>query len=437
MSLVDLVDNSKTDKNTLHSYLPLYQQIFGGKKESAKNVLEIGIDRGGSIKLWRDYFPNAIIYGLDIMELENVWDEIKNNDKIVLYTSVNAYDDHFFKSHILEKNIKFDILLDDGPHSLESMVFFIETYSQVMADDGILIVEDVQNWEWIEDLKAAVPPPLKEYIKVYDLRSNNDRYDDIVFTIDKYNNAQAQAQAQTQTEGDNREQFTSIPFWTEDPNVLFDNSNIMKFYPSSNMTYIEKLNTVSRVVILLSLFLFMYTKNIWVLVVCVTTLFFIYLLYDKYKNGEGYLNPLQKYLVLTSSKEISPPNTETESYQEGTPSNPLSNVLLTDYDEHPYKKPAPPSGSNYNQILGNFKKLILQQHPDQPDIRDKLFFSMTDQLDFENSLRPFYSTANTTIPNDQTGFAEFCYRDMIANNVTCKEGNLLACDRNLTPYTLY
>jgi hypothetical protein len=78
-------------------------------------------------------------------------------------------------------------MLDDGPHTLESMISFIKLYSQIMTDDGILIIEDVQDWEWIETLKCIVPEHLKEYIKVYDLRSNKGRYDDIVFTIDKSN----------------------------------------------------------------------------------------------------------------------------------------------------------------------------------------------------------------------------------------------------------
>jgi len=43
MSLQELVDNSITDKNSTHSYLPLYQKLLTSKKETAKNVLEIGI----------------------------------------------------------------------------------------------------------------------------------------------------------------------------------------------------------------------------------------------------------------------------------------------------------------------------------------------------------------------------------------------------------
>ena len=192
MSLETIVNNSLTDKNTLHSYLELYESLFSSKKESAKNILEIGIGdvkqkNGGSIKLWYEYFVNATIHSLDILSIDRVIDELKNNPRIILHTSINAYDDDFFNHTILSKNIKYDILLDDGPHTLESMKKFINLYSQLMTDDGILIIEDVQSIEWIELLKNEVPEHLKQYIQIYDLRSIKNRYDDIVFVINKNN----------------------------------------------------------------------------------------------------------------------------------------------------------------------------------------------------------------------------------------------------------
>jgi hypothetical protein len=187
MSLQDIVDNSRTDKNTKHSYLPLYQKLLIGKKETAKNVLEIGIYQGGSIKLWSDYFTNANVYGLDIMNINAVWEGIKDKEKILLHTSIDAYNPDFFATNFLNKNIKCDFILDDGPHSLESMKQFIKLYSQIMTDDGILIIEDVQDWAWIDILINEVSEELKKFIKIYDLRPNINRYDDIVFTIDKCN----------------------------------------------------------------------------------------------------------------------------------------------------------------------------------------------------------------------------------------------------------
>ena len=183
--LVRLADHSRTDKNTSHSYLPLYQRLLESKKNTAKRVLEVGIAKGGSIKLWHDFFPNATVYGLDIIGASSVWGTLHNNSRIQLYTSYNAYDERLFASTFLAKGEQFDFMLDDGPHDLESMIQFIRLYSLLMTDDGILIIEDVQAWEWIATLIDAVPEHLKNFVRVYDLRPLKNRWDDIVFTIDK------------------------------------------------------------------------------------------------------------------------------------------------------------------------------------------------------------------------------------------------------------
>lgn len=192
MSLFELIDNFNTDKNTYHSYLDLYESLLCKKKETAKNILEIGVGdfeekNGGSVKLWRDYFTNANIYALDILPIERVIDELLNNERIFLYMSTDAYNEAFFVNQFLSKKKRFDILLDDGPHTLESMIIFIKLYSQLMTDDGILIIEDVAHWDWIDILTNATPEHLKPFIKSYDLIHIKGRYDDIVFTIDKSN----------------------------------------------------------------------------------------------------------------------------------------------------------------------------------------------------------------------------------------------------------
>ena len=187
MNLEEIVDNLSTDKNTTHSYLPLYQKLLIKKKETAKNVLEVGIWMGGSIKLWSDFFTNANVYGIDILNVNVNFDFIPNKKNIILHTFSDAYNNDFFTTNFLNKNIKCDLILDDGPHTLESMKQFITLYSQIMTDDGILIIEDVQSWDWIYLLKNTVPEHLKQFVKVYDLRPIKNRYDDIVFTIDKCN----------------------------------------------------------------------------------------------------------------------------------------------------------------------------------------------------------------------------------------------------------
>jgi hypothetical protein len=192
MSLVDLVDNTRTDKNTQHSYLEIYDILLKSKKESALNVLEVGIGdgnqgdtNGGSIKLWNDYFPNAIVHALDILPMNNIWDGIKNNSKIILYTSCDAYTENVVQTNFASKNLKFDFVIDDGPHTFQSMVNFIKLYFPLLTDDGIMIIEDIQDYNWIDSLKNEVPECSQKYIEVYDRRQIKGRYDDILFVINK------------------------------------------------------------------------------------------------------------------------------------------------------------------------------------------------------------------------------------------------------------
>jgi hypothetical protein len=180
--LETLIDSSRSDKNTIHSYLELYNTLLLPKKNTTKNVLEIGIQRGGSIRMWSDFFTNAHIYGVDVMDSSYVWEGIRKNN-ITLYTSTDGYDKEFVKTAF--SNIRFDFMLDDGPHTLESMIQFIHLYSPLMTQDGILIIEDVQSWDWIDILTKETPEELKKFVKSYDLRKNKNRYDDIVFTIHK------------------------------------------------------------------------------------------------------------------------------------------------------------------------------------------------------------------------------------------------------------
>lgn len=192
MDLASLINNSLTDKNTSHSYVDLYEKLLSSKKESATTVLEVGIGdfgpkNGGSVKLWRDYFRNATIYGLDILPVERVIDELLTDPRVVLYTSTNAYNEDFVNANFINKGLKFDFMLDDGPHTLESMKDFIRLYLPLLKEDGILIIEDVQSVDWFEHLNNQVPEDLKKYIKVYDRRNIKGRYDDLVFTIDRSN----------------------------------------------------------------------------------------------------------------------------------------------------------------------------------------------------------------------------------------------------------
>ena len=229
-----------------------------------------------------------------------------------------------------------------------------------------------------------------------------------------------------------------IPFWAEDPNILFHQKYMFEFFPVSNMSYQQKLNAITRTVILLVLFSFGYSNNIRILIIGMITLLAIFTLHhfhikDKMKREskradgkttENFSSPAVDYL---RDNNLSPAD---DVFESSDSSNPFGNVLVSDYDYNPNKKPAPPS---YNKnvedtILNNAKQFVNDANPDHPNIANKLFSDMGSNLEFEQSLRPFSSNPNTTIPNDQAGFAEFCYGSMIS----CKEGNEFACARNLS-----
>lgn len=181
----DVFDNSLhlTDKFTGHRYLDTYDEVFGPRKLTAKNILEIGVDQGGSLLLWRDFFPNANIYGLDIKNNPPELDKY-SKDRIT-YINQNAYDVNCVRENFEYKGMQFDIIIDDGPHSLESMLFFVEHYSVILAPGGVMVIEDIPAIEWTSQIMDKVPAQLKSKSRAVDLRHIQNRWDDILFIIEK------------------------------------------------------------------------------------------------------------------------------------------------------------------------------------------------------------------------------------------------------------
>ena len=103
------------------------------------------------------------------------------------------------------------------------------------------------------------------------------------------------------------------------------------------------------------------------------------------------------------------------------------NVLLTDIQDRPNRPAAEPAFNpkverDINQSAQTF---VVEDMGGNPNLEDRLFRDLGDNYEFSNSMRNYFATPNTRIPNDQHAFAEFCYGDMIS----CNEGNMLACAR--------
>ena len=143
--------------------------------------------------------------------------------------------------------------------------------------------------------------------------------------------------------------------------------------------------------------------------------------FSKMKEESEKTIPLNKFL----KKDFSPT----------TPANPLSNALLTDIEDNPDKKSAPPSFQRdvYGNINTNTKEMIKHVNPDSKDIDEKLFSTLGENFDFDMSMRQFYSTPNTRIVNDQGAFAQYLYGNM----PSCKEGDVIQCASNNQRYNLY
>jgi general stress protein CsbA len=230
-----------------------------------------------------------------------------------------------------------------------------------------------------------------------------------------------------------------IPFWAENPNILLQQPYVLEFFPTEDMTFDQKLNAITRLVLVLTTISYLYTKKINLIVVSVVSIVCIYLMFyanNDAKKNEGFRqnHPLERSYDRNGPIADIQPMFE-ETFEKATAQNPMSNVMISDYDYHPHKKPAPPAYTKEGKkvILEETKKMIQQMHPDHENIDKKLFQDTTDNLELEQSMRQFYSTANTTIPNDQASFAEFCYGDMISN----KEGNMFAAVRNNPRHNLY
>jgi hypothetical protein len=169
------------DKNFAHQYIHVYEGLLEPIRFTAQNVLEIGINTGNSHRMWRDYFPDATVYGVDLFDF---CDGMKDEERIEVRFG-NAYTPGMVNSF---SEIKFDVIVDDGPHSLESQVFCVENYTSLLSNNGILIIEDIPYPEWIRILAQATPHELQKYSYGIDRRwvpDKNTINDELIFIIDK------------------------------------------------------------------------------------------------------------------------------------------------------------------------------------------------------------------------------------------------------------
>lgn len=179
MNLRELVEKYGSDKN-LSGYTDTYESLFNFTRQEIKSVLEIGLgtldsqipstfignkhiyphyEPGNSLRVWKEYFPNAKIYGIDVAE-----DCMFSEDRITTF----LFDSSNEKSCNLQlKNLKFDIIIDDGNHDPAYQIQTLKNLLPFLQDDGTYIIEDVGGYGGNEELLVDYKNQFDELTKKY------------------------------------------------------------------------------------------------------------------------------------------------------------------------------------------------------------------------------------------------------------------------------
>lgn len=210
----------------------------------------------------------------------------------------------------------------------------------------------------------------------------------------------------------------SILFWINQPTILLKNKYIFDIVPNKNMEFNEKLNSITRLIILLTIVGYLITKNeMLIMLGIISIVLIVVLFYYKTNNSvKSLINKRENFENLTE-KDIKEAKLVTP-----TKTNPMMNVLLTDIKDNPTRNQAAPAANPIIQKNINSKtEDITKQHFDDENIDKKLYRDLGDSMNLDMSMRQFYTMPNTQIANDQKSFAEFCYKDMIEPNPDKKD----------------
>lgn len=185
-----------------------------------------------------------------------------------------------------------------------------------------------------------------------------------------------------------------MSFWIDKPSIIFDSKHITEIWPYSYMSRDEKLNAITRFIIVITLIGYVFINQISIIVFGLILIGCVVLLYTSQKEG---MTPYFNY-----DKNI-------DIYE----NNPFNNVLITDYifnvDKPEFNEEYTPDLEN--KINTTIKESIIEQNKDNSDIGD-LFKNDSDNFELEQNSRQFYTNPCTTIPNKQDKFLEFCYGNL-------------------------
>jgi fibrillarin-like rRNA methylase len=157
------------DKGTAHTYIDEYEKLLKNYRENS-TVLEIGICRGESIKMWDEYFINSNVYGIDITD-QYIKDLIAENKYNIIIG--DACSENILK-HL--NDLTFDVIIDDGSHLINDQINSFNVLKNKMKSNGIYIIEDVNNLDSTIDRYKE----LHNNVEIIDNRHIKNRIDDVL-----------------------------------------------------------------------------------------------------------------------------------------------------------------------------------------------------------------------------------------------------------------
>ena len=131
LSLGQLYDTDKVS----HGYLPHYQSRFDAIRESSITLLEIGVMKGASLRMWRDFFSQGSIYGIDIVPAV-----MFTEDRIKTFSG--AQQDATFLGSVAAETGPLDVVIDDGSHSVNHHLISFEILWPHLKFGGWYCIED-------------------------------------------------------------------------------------------------------------------------------------------------------------------------------------------------------------------------------------------------------------------------------------------------------
>jgi hypothetical protein len=207
---------------------------------------------------------------------------------------------------------------------------------------------------------------------------------------------------------------------------------MFEIFPTNKMSFERKVNSIIRLIILISAIGFLLTRSVTYVVAGIVTICAIMVLYYYQKNKEQRKKEEEEVVPVVPAmvegfEEIKTQQEMdtlmTGQYVPTTKTNPLSNVLMNEYTDDPLRKSAPPA---FNPVVGDnitssVKKAVQSLNPTIDDTNTQLFGGLYNKFDLDQSNRAFYSTAATTIPNDQGAFASFLYGTMPSGKLDAEQ----------------